>query len=286
VWLPDGRDAAGASLSVGDLVAVYESRSGRTRIVQCPDGSTLRQPCGRGREGVIYYGRVAEPLHSVPESEPETYADGSVVWWRWSARLDVLSQSGFVPRAALLKILGLKPTYNLRGFGTLHSGLLEIQKRQFDSIISKFRASRPLELTSFPIPRGRAQAGGTGESEEHRRLKRYVAKHPVRALRETGLKTLRVEYAFPTGDRADIVLADAFERVVAIEVETRVEATEVIGLLQAIKYRFMLECVTDREPGDSRAILVAHRIAPEICDLCRKYAVEYVQIPEEEIKSK
>jgi hypothetical protein len=285
VWLPDGREAAGAALAVGDHVIVYETRSGRTQLVERPDGSTTTLACRPGRGGVVYYGRVAEPLHADSDSEPERYVDGTVVWWRWSARLDVLSRSGFVPLSELLTSLGYKPTYNLHAFGTKHSGLKEILQEQYEDIIGKFRDSRRLELKSYPIPRNGAQAGGTGESPAHERLKRYVAEHPEAALREPGMRTVRLEYPFPTGDRADVVLADEYDRVVAIEVETAVAAADVVGPLQAIKYRFMLEWLSNREPGDSRAVLVAYNIAPAIRELCGKYSVECVEIPEHEVRS-
>ena len=38
VWLPDGREAAGAALAPGDHVIVYESRSGRPKVLHHPDG--------------------------------------------------------------------------------------------------------------------------------------------------------------------------------------------------------------------------------------------------------
>lgn len=283
VWLPDGREAVGAALAIGDHVIVYESRSGRTQLVERPDGSTVTLACREGREGVVYYGRVSESLHADSDSEPEHYTDGTTVWWRWSARIQVLSRSGFVPRPELLLSLGYKPTWNLRGFGTDHSGLLEITQEQYQEIVHKFHDSRRLQLAAYPIPRGGGQLGGGGESPTHARLKRYVADNPSGALRESGMRTIWLEYPFPTGDRADVVLADTYDRVVAVEVEPEVADTDVVGPLQAIKYRFMLEWLSNREPGDSRAVLVAHAISPRICELCRRYAVECIEIPEAEV---
>lgn len=283
VWLPEGREAAGAALEVGDHVIVYESRSGRTQLVRRPDGTSCPVRCAEGREGVVYYGRVSEPLHAVADSEPEHYADGTTIWWRWLARLEVLSRSGFLPRPQLLRALGYEPTWNLRGFGTLHSGLLEIAQGQYDDIVASFHAAHPLELRSYPVPRGEKAPGGGIESLAHKRLKTYVADNPSAALRQAGLRTIRLEYPFPTGDRADVVLADEYERVLAVEVEPAVGPADVVGPLQAIKYRFMLEWLSDRAPGDSRAVLVGHTICPEIRELCRRYAVECVEIPEAEV---
>jgi hypothetical protein len=283
VWLPDGREAAGAALALGDHVIVYESRSGRPKVLHHSDGNTTYIRCREGREGVVHYGRVTEPLHSLSDSKPEEYSDGSTIWWRWFAPVGIFSRSGFLARSEVALSLGYKPTYNFHGFGTLHSGLIEITQAQYQDIIRKFHDARRLELPSYPIPRGGGATGGGGESTTHRNLKRYVAANPSVALREPGLRTIRLEYPFPTGDRADVVLADAYDRVVAVEVEPSVGDYDIIGPLQAIKYRFMLEWVSDREPGDSRAILVAHAISPNIRELCRRYGVHCVEVPMAEV---
>lgn len=283
IWLPDGREAAGKELAPGDHVIVYESRSGRPKVLHHPDGTTSYVRCREGREGVVHYGRVTESLYALSDSEPEEYSDDTTIWWRWFAPVEILSRSGFMPRSEVALSLGYKPTYNFRGFGTLHSGLLEITQEQYQDVIRKFHDARRLELPSYPIPRGGAATGGGGESTAHQNLKRYVAANPSVALREPGLRTIRLEYPFPTGDRADVVLADAYDRVVAVEVEPSVGDADIAGPLQAIKYRFMLEWLSDREPGDSRAILVAHAITPTIRELCRRYGVDCVEVPEAEV---
>lgn len=279
VWLPDGREAAGAQLAVDDRVVVYESRSGRVQLVHRPDGTSYTVRCRTGREGVVYYGRVSEPLHADAQAEPEEYVDGSQIWWRWTARLEVLSRSGFLARQSLLSVLGYDSTWNMRGFGTLHSGLKEITEEQYRQIVSGFHEARPIQLPELPVPRGHGGVGGVGEGETHERLKLHVAGNPEAAIGELGLQTLKVEYPFPSGDRADIVMADAYGRIVGVEVEPSVEDGDVVGVLQAIKYRYMLELMADREPGDSRAILVAHRISQGTRELCARYGVEYVEVP-------
>jgi hypothetical protein len=231
----------------------------------------------------VHYGQVTQALYSLSDSAPEEYADGSTIWWRWFAPVEVLSRSGFLPRPEVALSLGYKPTYNFRGFGTFHSGLLEISAEQYQDITRKFHDARRLELRSYPVPRAPGSGGGDGESAAHRNLKQFVAANASAALGEPGLRTVRVEYPFPTGDRADLVLADAHDRVVAVEVEPSVGEADVVGPLQAIKYRFMLEWVSNREPGDSRAMLVAHSISPQIRGLCRIYGVECIEVPEAKV---
>lgn len=278
VWLPEGRQAAGDGLAPGGMVIVYQCRSGKSILVVEPNGRRSTIPCKIGRQGVIYYGRLLGPLTARLDVETERYVDGSSIWWRWFAPLQVLSRTGFVGRKDLATLLGYAPTYSFHGFGHLHAGLQEITAEQFQAIVARFHDARPLDLPSLPVPRPGPQGLAGGESPEHRRLKERVAGDPSRMLGEAGLRTIRMEYPFPTGDKADIVLADAHDRIVGVEVETIVAVTNHIGPLQAIKYRFMLEWLTNRERGDSRAILVAHRIDADMRSLCAKYGVECKEV--------
>jgi hypothetical protein len=262
IYLPDGRQQAADDMKAGDMAVVYETKSGRTEIRHHQDGSTTENARKTGREGMICYGEIGSSISADSDSEPQKYTDGTSIWWRWYAPISVLSRSGFVGRSRVLQILGYRPTWNLRGFGDYHSGLKKISNVEFDSLVHEFHASRPVEL---PINRGGGSGGhGEGEGETHLNLKNYVASNPTVALNEPGLLTLRVEYEFPTNDRADIVLVDRHKRIVGVEIEPAVDDVNLVGLLQAIKYRYMLECATDREPGDSRGVLIAHRIGRKV----------------------
>ena len=44
VYLPDGRERAGANLASGDFVLAYEARTGRTLLRRQLDGSEIRAP--------------------------------------------------------------------------------------------------------------------------------------------------------------------------------------------------------------------------------------------------
>jgi len=113
----------------------------------------------------------------------------------------------------------------------------------------------------------------------------FVAADPSSTINEPGLSTLRVEYSFTSGDRADIVLVDQYSRIVAVEIEIEPEVTAMdeAGPLQAIKYRHMLEWSANRAPGDSRALLIAHKIDTVIREKCVKYGVECYEIPRERV---
>jgi len=247
------------------------------------NGTTIKTACKSGREGMICYGTIDSRVSAIPNSEPQNYADGSQIWWRWYAAVSVLSRSGFVRRTDLLQILGYSSTYNLRGFGDYHSGLKKISESEFDLLIEAFHASRPIELPANHS--GGGPGHGDVEGEIHLDLKNYVASDPATALNEPGLRTLGVEYEFPTNDRADIVLVDRHNRIIGVEIEATVNDIELVGPLQAIKYQYMLELVTQREPGDSRGILVAHMIGGQVKTLCAHYGIECHEISRQVVDS-
>lgn len=281
VWIPEGRQQAADDLTADDLIVIYETKSGRTEIREFQDGTIRKIPCKPGREGMICYGRVESPVSAKPDSQPQKYVDGTEIWWRWHAPVSILSRSGFLERSDVLQILGYNPTWNLRGFGDYHSGLKKISRSEYNALIKGFHASRPVEL---PKSEGRGGSGhGQGEGDIHLNLKNYIASNPSTILKEVGLRTLEVEYEFPTNDRADIVLVDAHNRVVGVEIEPAVNDLQLAGPLQAIKYRYMLECVTNREHGDSRAMLIAHSIADNIKTLCKYYGIEWYEISPEDV---
>lgn len=283
VWVPEGRQQAADDMRRGDYVAVYEAKSGRTEIRELQDGTIIKTPCKPGREGMICYGTVDSPISAIPDSQPQKYADGTEIWWRWYAPVSILSRSGFVKRAGLLQILGYNPTYNLRGFGDYHSGLKKISESEFSSLVEAFHASRSIELPA--TTGGGGSRNGGEEGAIHLNLKNYVASNPAAALNEPGLRTLNVEYEFPTNDRADIVLLDRHNRIIGVEIEPTVGDVDLVGLLQAIKYQHMLECVTRREPGDSRGILIAHAIGAQVKTVGAQYGIECYEISREVVDS-
>lgn len=286
IWLPDGRHSPGADISPNDLVVVYESLTGRTLLRRKTNGVQERVHCQRGKGGVVCIGRVQSSLFADDDILRANYTDNTSIWWRWHAQAEIVSRSGFVPRHELASILGYDSSYTFRGFGVKHSGLRELSEEEFNTIRKRFKESQPIKIRDYPhisIPRNGEH--GSGESNIHRELKEFVAADPSHALDEQGLTTLRIEYNFESGDRADIVLVDQYNRIVGVEIEPEVTSiTGEAGALQAIKYRYMLEWSTNRAPGDSRAFLIAHKIDSKIKKKCEKYGIEWHEIPREKVK--
>jgi len=277
IWIQSKQKLAGKELRVNDLVLIYQSRSGKSEIVPELDGVRIVRR-HQGKEGIVAIAKVCAQLYDEkPKSESNHYSDGSSKWWRWRAPLEILSRSGFVPRPKINKVFQYKSNYNYRGFGDLHSGLKRITKDQYYALSDMFRGQQSdIELPKKRISNFPRTGIGTGiESVEHRQLKEYVAADPSTVLGEYGLRTLAVEYEFATEDKADIALWDHAGRAIGVEVEVAVGNGQTVGILQAIKYRYMLELCTKRALGDSRALLVAYSISPAMQKLCNKYSVEY-----------
>lgn len=131
VFLPDGREQAGEDLRPGDLVFVYESKTGRP----------LRNQARRylpGDQGIVALVEAVSPIEEDSGSAREDYADGSTIKWSWRAKTKV-QRTGFLSRQETCRAIGYKENYSMRGFGNLKSGLKKLTSEQFDSLDSVFR---------------------------------------------------------------------------------------------------------------------------------------------------
>lgn len=281
IYVPEGRHRkALEAFQVGDLALIYESATGRKLKAAREDANLPR-----GAMGIVALVEATSPLRArkCPRAE---YANGTDIWWRYRASTRVVSRSGFVPHEEVLAALDYNPNYNFRAFGDEHSGLKRISEEQFGKLATPFLQDvadlpSPNEIdldVAGKVGRFGGRFGGGGESEAHLHLKNFVAADPSGALGESGLRLVRREYPFCTGDRADVVLRDRIGRVVGVEIELEVGRNDWAGVLQAIKYRFMLALVEGKENPDTRSFLVAHRIHPAVRSVCMKYDVECFEI--------
>lgn len=131
----------------------------------------------------------------------------------------------------VLRSLGLKPTKH--------------DLRDTMSIASSFRAG--------------------GETDEHCRLKDFVASNPQVLQLPVGLKGT-LEYSLPSGDSVDVLFQHG-DRWIAVEVKSRLSPSPDIarGVFQCIKYRAVLEAyqASLQLPQDARAILVLEDPFPD-----------------------
>jgi len=273
-YLAEGTQHVGQDLGVGDLVWIFESKTGRDREVEEMDGTKHPVVYEDGRRGVIGLSQIVGQFRTI-DVRPETYKDGTEKWWRWQAPARFIRTSGFIPHEKVNEILGYSPTHSLRGFGTAHSGLLEIDQQKHGALLSAYLHGTQRLPQAGPPSR---QGGPGGEGPEHRALKEKIAANPASVLGESGLTHVATEFGFQSGDRADIILGDAFGRFIGVEVEVEVDLADLSGVLQAIKYPRMYTLVAQRPFSEGRSFLVAHKISDEVKTLCRKYEVECFEV--------
>ena len=276
VFLYHGSQSVGAEIEPGDRVWIYQSKEGRQIVRERPDGSKYRTRRYVGKEGVIALAEVIGALHEIGV-EPEKYHDGTQRWWRWKGDTRLINQSGFVPRRELNLVLGYKVRNRFRGFGDRKSGLKRISKETYEKILEVFNQNQPPETKASKrnprkyISRGPGQGG---EGPVHKKLKETVAADPAGVLGEEGLEFIQMEFPFPTGDRADILLKDAENRYVTVEIEVGVDMDDISGVLQAAKYRHMYAIECRRRYEEIRTFLVAYQISKDVEGLCRRYEIE------------
>lgn len=286
IYMMDGRHEPGMDIAPGDWVLIYEAETGPVEIIRDVHGDQIRVPCVKGARGIITVARATSELEQYESWPEETYEDGTVRWWCWQAQTRTESTNGFVPLKDLNKVMGYSEKYNLRGFGDDHSGLKRLTKDQFYKLLALFKKNgKKSKLVQDGLKRKpRRGCEEAGESDAHRMLKEYVAANPAEVLGEEGLRTIKVESSFPTGDRADIVLQDQVGRIIGLEVEVDVEDSQLEGLLQALKYRAMLELTHEQVFGQGRAYLVAYTISKKMKRLCDDYCIEWKEIPRGDVK--
>jgi hypothetical protein len=245
------------------------------------DGSTYKLPKAHGKEGIVALVRVRDFAQQPPDSVEAQFDNGQKMWWRFRAPTEPVNSGGFIPRTKFLPIIGLKPTYNLRGFGENHSGIKQLSSQQFTTLRKMYEESADREdVRRIESNTRGGQFGGIGgEGDVHRKLKERIAADPSELLGEDGLTLFKIEFPFGcTGDRIDVVLRDKDQKFVAVEVEVECDPNHLAGALQCMKYRAMLAYYFERPLAEVRCILVAHKIALEVKARCDAYEIETMMV--------
>lgn len=106
---------------------------------------------------------------------------------------------------------------------------------------------------------------GEAESEEHKKLKEYIASNPsaVGLTAKSGKGI--IEYLFPSSDKADVVFKNG-KRFLGVEVKSIISNDDDInrGIFQCVKYQSLLRAEQKAlmMPPTARAILVVERQLP------------------------
>ena len=120
------------------------------------------------------------------------------------------------------------------------------------------------------------------ESQEHKSLKEYIAKHPEKVGLSKNNKKGTIEYIFASGDKADIVF-ETKHGFLGVEVKSikSNDADLNRGIFQAIKYQALLRAeqkALDSAPN-ARAVLVTERELPlALQNLADRLGIEIFQV--------
>lgn len=107
---------------------------------------------------------------------------------------------------------------------------------------------------------------GSGESEDHKALKEYIARNPKVIGLGVNTPTGITEYQLPSGDNLDVSF-NGKKVWVAAEIKSSKSADGDIvrGLFQCVKYRAVMEAVllTESRPQNAKALLVLESMFPQ-----------------------
>jgi hypothetical protein len=141
IWVKNENRTVIDRVAPGDLVFLYETKSGRDILRNNADGSTTQISRHPGAEGIVALAEVTRRAFEPENSRPEECANGTKLWWRYYAPTQSVDSSGFISRTELNSVLGYAPANVLRGFGEQNSGLKEISKDVYEQLRSRFLLS-------------------------------------------------------------------------------------------------------------------------------------------------
>ena len=150
--------------------------------------------------------------------------------------------------------------------------------REWPTVLEALRLTE--KLVDYAHILNEAASVRGGESEQHNRLKKYIAEHPeiLQLPAATGVGT--VEFPLPSGDSLD-VLFKKDGHWTAVEVKSLVSGTSDIvrGMFQCVKYRAVIGAcqTTQNRPQSARTILVIEGSFPtELADMKKMLNVEII----------
>jgi len=116
------------------------------------------------------------------------------------------------------------------------------------------------------------------EGSLHKKIKAHVITN-IEKYFGPGSKLIAEEYVYETNDRANLLIESGREGpLTTIEVETIVRKNDLPGLLQAIKYKYMLAVQRGLEFEDVDTYLIAKEIHPFIKKLAKRYGVKTLEV--------
>ena len=149
----------------------------------------------------------------------------------------------------------------------------------WDEVLAELGLS-PLS-TNFAKEMAKASSRfGGGESDDHKKLKEFVAQNPTAIGLPKTMPVGETERRLPSGDCLDISFQSK-KTWVAVEIKSRIsdQADLVRGIFQCIKYQAILDAVllSESKTLDARVLLVLEeKLPPELQPLCNLLGVDVI----------
>jgi hypothetical protein len=159
----------------------------------------------------------------------------------------------------------------------------ELQKvfsyQKWPEVLSAFGLAPTSEDYSKILSKAQEFRGG-GESENHKRLKNFVALHPELISLPNGAFG-EVEYSLPSGDSLDVLFKHKADWI-GVEVKSEISNPQDIvrGMFQCVKYRAVIEAyqAVMALPQSARTVLVLeHSLPTELVSLKNILRVEVLE---------
>jgi hypothetical protein len=145
VYLQD-QHRDGCLIKPGDLVLVYEYKSGPTLVLP-ETGQRIKR--ARGHEGVILAGEVVSDFRRrPPDLARQEYEERDSMSWGWEAEVKPLSR-GLVPRVEVNRILGFAEGHRFFGFNH-GKGYQRVTRGQFDNLHQRVEPVRASNRSAVP----------------------------------------------------------------------------------------------------------------------------------------
>jgi hypothetical protein len=132
IWLKAGKEQAGSNLKPGDLVFIYEYKTGKPREDKLAYWT--------GRQRIVTLAVILDVNLRVGfDKSLEKYHDGSQILWKLVARTRTINNSYSCSRNEVCECLEYSQNSLLRGFGKDKSGLKELTEAQFGYLLLHFK---------------------------------------------------------------------------------------------------------------------------------------------------
>lgn len=256
---------------------------------------------GRAKAGrSVTYGQLAHEMR-MPNPRNLNYVLGAVgrelraLGRRWKERIPaisclVINKTKHTPGKGIgfhmryEKFQKQTPLVKKQVLRDLNRDIFGYQK--WDDVLRHFRIKAVIPANRMEAIATKAgHGGGGGETEDHRRLKSYIAEWP----KVVGLPNKpigQLEYKFLSTDQIDILFRYSSHWVgVEVKAGNSDEADMMRGIFQCVKYQALIEAVQryEQETVDSRVVLALGgelpRLLADLADLLEVEVWQRIAVP-------